>query len=503
MSALRLPRPSLRSAISDRWWLGCVVVGALGGVVIGREVSHGHAALIALALGGGLCLLWTLASATTATLALIVALPFLIYPTSTNGLSLFAAVPLAGIASIGLLLAQHGSLPRLRRGLSLGAFALVLLAAVVATGRSSHLTTAGSRLIYLVMFGLFAWAIAAAIAAGALTVRQVAEALCLSAALASIALIIQVVAQFGAGKHAVITWLVHQYGLFGGQRGAGIAHQQQNWNVNSVNIVRGIFPFMAAPSAGQYTMMGLVTSVWLWRQPATVRRSWRRRLYLVAIVLTAVALLATFSRQAWVGAFIGVGALSLRGSPVRSLLIIGLLFLVFSVTPVPGNHTTFGDYLLTASDTTSTSSGTRLGLWSQALHLIPHHWVIGVGPGLIGTLNPDPNNPVYYAHNVWLDETVELGVVGGAALILTFVIAMRHAFRRGAHLGFALLAAYAVANLFDDVLFFPRNGFMLSVAFALAAGGAVSSSPNRRARHTSSSTDTARRPPARLAAASP
>jgi O-antigen ligase len=185
--------------------------------------------------------------------------------------------------------------------------------------------------------------------------------------------------------------------------------------------------------------------------------------------LTAAGLLMTLSRQSWVGVLAGLAALSLRRDPVRPVIIVALLFLLLAIMPVPGGHSTFGDYLLTASDTSSVSSGTRLGLLTQAIHLIPAHALVGVGPGLYGTLNPDPANPVYYAHNVWLDETVELGVAGGLALVATFLVAMRSALRRRAMLGFAMLAAYVVANLFDDVLYFPRNGILLAAAFALAA----------------------------------
>jgi hypothetical protein len=53
--------------------------------------------------------------------------------------------------------------------------------------------------------------------------------------------------------------------------------------------------------------------------------------------------------------------------------------------------------------------------------------------------------------------------------VATFLVAMRSALRRRAMLGFAMLAAYVVANLFDDVLYFPRNGILLAAAFALAA----------------------------------
>jgi len=165
------------------------------------------------------------------------------------------------------------------------------------------------------------------------------------------------------------------------------------------------------------------------------------------------------------------------------------------VLPAPGGHGTFGDYLLTASDTSNVSSATRLGLLTQAIHLIPGHALIGVGPGMYGTLNPNPANPVYYAHNVWLDETVELGVAGGLALAATFLLAMRSALRRRAMLGFAMLAAYVVANLFDDVLYFPRNGILLAAAFALAAAAdPARPGPRLSPRGRRSCSDTGRAP---------
>jgi O-antigen ligase len=445
--------------------LGLVCAAA---ALAGREVAHGKGVAITLVLAASAFLVLVLTRPEHAALGVIVVLPFTFYPVSVGGFSAFIAVPMVACVSVALLLTQHGSLRRLRWRLSLSTFGVLLLAALVATAHSTDTSTAGSRVLYIVVFALFAWALAASITAGRLTVQAVATAVVISAAIASVALITQVVVQFAVGQPAVRTWLAGEFQLFGGLRGAGVVEQTQNWVVGSINIVRGIFPFMAAPSAGQYTMMGLVAAVWLWRER---RGKPGRALLLLAIVLIAVGLLSTFSRQAWVGMFAGLGALALRRNPLKPVMVILLVFVLLSVTPIPGGHSTFGDYLLTASDTTSVSSATRLDLWSQAIHLLPGHWLVGVGPGLYQTLNPDPQKAVYYAHNVWLDELVELGLAGGIALIAVFVLAMRSAFRRGATLGFALLAAFVVANLFDDVLYFPRNGILLAVAFALAAAG--------------------------------
>jgi O-antigen ligase len=447
---------------------GLLVLAAAAAVVAGREAALGRGPLVAAAAATGAFAIWTLARPQHAALALLAVLPFLVYPASAGGLSLFAAVPLVALVSGALLLSQRGSWRRLRWRLSVPAFAVVLVFAAVAAAHSSSLSTTGSRILYLALFAVFAWALAASISAGALSARAVATAIVIGAAAAGLALTVQVLIQFGAGQHAVVNWLTGEFRLFAGQRAAGVAQEQRNWVVGSLNVVRGIFPFMAAPSAGQYEMLGLVAAVWLWRtRPPTLSPAARSAL-VAAGVLTAAGLLMTLSRQSWVGLLAGLAALGLRRDPLRPMVIVALLFVALAVLPVPGGHSTFGDYLLTASDTTNVSSATRLGLLTQAIHLIPGHAVIGVGPGMYGTLNPNPANPVYYAHNVWLDEAVELGIAGGVALAATFLLAMRSALRRRAMLGFALLAAYVVANLFDDVLYFPRNGILLAAAFALA-----------------------------------
>jgi O-antigen ligase len=469
--AIGRTRPVLSRRSGDAAMIGILAASSALAVVAGREAAVGDGALVAAGAAAAAFVVWMLARPEHATLAVLAVLPFLIYPTSTGGLSLFAAVPLVGLVSIALLLGQRGSWSRLRWRLPVAAFGVTLLFAVVAAAHGTSISTAGSRLIYLTLFALFAWALAASISAGNLSHRAVAVAIVAGAGLASVALIIQVVVQFAVGQHAVVTWLTGEFQLFAGQKAASIAQESRNWVVGTLNVVRGIFPFMSAPSAGQYTMLGFVASVWLWRtRPRTISPAARSAL-VAAMVLIAAGLLMTLSRQSWVGALAGVSALGLRRGPLRPVAIVAVLFLFLAVTPVPGGHSTFGDYLLTASDTTTVSSATRLGLLSQAIHLIPGHWLIGVGPGLYGTLNPDPSNPVYYAHNVWLDETVELGVGGGLALISVFILTMRQALRHRAMLGFGMLAAFAVANLFDDVLYFPRNGIILAAAFALAATG--------------------------------
>jgi len=448
---------------------GLIAGAAAAALASGALIAHGSPAVL-LALAALAFLLWAIARPEHAALVLLLLTPFSIYPLTVGGFSVFAVAPLVGLTSVILLLRHRGTVARLRGRLPMLAGALLVAVATVTAALSTQPTTALSRVLYLVIFGLFAAALASAISAGAVSDRTVAEAVVAAAAAAAIALIVQVVAQFSAGASAVTNWLIGELPLFAGAHAASELGQL-NWTVGGLNIVRGIFPFMDAPGAGQFMMLGLLAAVWL-RLDSRPSASWLGgRLGLVAIGLIATGLLMTFSRQSWVGAFVGFGALALRRRPGSLLLAVIALFVVMTVVPAPGGHETFADYLLSASNTSTTSTATRLGLWQQAFQLVPHHWVIGVGPGLYATLNPDPANPIYYAHNVYLDELVELGALGTAALIGLLAAALKSAFRRRAMLGFAMLAAWATANLFDDSFYEPRVLMLLATAFALAAAG--------------------------------
>lgn len=442
-----------------------------GGLILaaltGYFLSKGNWQFAFLMVAAPAFLVAAVATPERTALGLIVFLPFFIYPASVGGFSLFLAVPLFGFTGLMLMTRQRGSLHGLRRPLPLAAFFILLTIAIAAAAASSDPATAFSRVLYLALFGWFAWSLATALMAGRLSREAVAKAIVYSGALAAAAVLIQFLAQFGGGKEGVIEWLKSVQATFAGERAAGI--NTTNWVISDLNLLRGIFPFMSPPSAGQYLMLTFVAGIWLRRErkgmpgPSSTAE-------LAMLVVIAAGLLATFSRQAWLGALIGVIALGVKRRPLRMLAIVVGGFLVLATAPIPGGHGTFGDYLLTASNTSSTSSATRLGLWGQATHLIPHHALLGVGPGLYSTLNPDPANPIYYAHNVFLDMAIELGVAGAFAFIALMVLALRASLVRSATLAFAMLTAFVVASLFDDVFYTPRNGLMVALAYALIVG---------------------------------
>jgi O-antigen ligase len=79
---------------------------------------------------------------------------------------------------------------------------------------------------------------------------------------------------------------------------------------------------------------------------------------------------------------------------------------------------------------------------------------------------------VYYAHNVVLDAVVELGYLGGAAFIAFVIQLLVTMWQRSRELVFLVLISVVVANMFDDALYLPRNGFLIAALVGLA-GGAV------------------------------
>src|SRR5882757_7046683 len=226
-----------------RWRLptrGVVPLGGGQGARWALFAGLGLAALAGVVAGGGS---WTLAIAAVVlpaflviataapertALVLIALLPFSIYPASAGGFSLFLAAPAFGYVSIMLLSRQRGSLPALRRDLPAVAFGLLLAAAIVAALLSTDTTLSLSRVLYLVLFGLFAFSLATAVAGGRLSREAVAKALLVAGGLAAIAIVIQFLAQFGAGKETVTDWLFNVRSLFAGEHAAEV--QKSNWD---------------------------------------------------------------------------------------------------------------------------------------------------------------------------------------------------------------------------------------------------------------------------------
>jgi len=446
---------------------GVLAAGALG-VLVGAGLPL--AAIALLATAGALLLLsrpkWAL-------WGFLIFLPFFIYPVTIGQLSLFLGLPAALAVSL-VLVAAADDRPRGVVKLPTISFSVLAIAAIASALLSSDPPHALSRVVYLISFGIFAGSVAYARSAGVIRDRDVLAPLLLGATAAAIALIAQFAIQFAVGTTTVDNQLHSWYPVFGGSSAGTSAGQ--NWIVPSFDLVRAVFPFMTSPGAGQYMMVAFVTGVLaLHSGIGNLNRRWMRW----SVLILACGLAATLSRQAWVGALVAMAIVFIQVRPARLVMGILLVAVVAFLVPLPGTNETLGQYLLLSTDIQSESSGSRIAIWSAALHHVEQDSLLGLGPGLYQTLSTGP--AVYYAHNVVLDALVELGYLGGAAFIAFVVHLLVIMWQRSRELVFLVLVAVVVANMFDDALYLPRNGFLIAALVGLAGATAKVREPDPEA----------------------
>lgn len=151
---------------------------------------------------------------------------------------------------------------------------------------------------------------------------------------------------------------------------------------------------------------------------ATGRRA--RYLAMAAIPALGISLVAAGSRGpivAFTIALLCLLALSAtqRRARRRLLLVAGVLFVAACVVPLIVPSSTLARALSTIiGSTNGVSSNGRYQLWSDALALFSQHLWLGAGTGAGATLVPG----LLYPHNLFLEISVELGVVGLTALLL-------------------------------------------------------------------------------------
>jgi len=452
-----------RAAPRDLLWIAVTAfVAAVAGVI----AADGNGPVLVLAVSA---VLLGCAVATRPEVGLVVGLTLLpvgVYVAAFGGFSLFVWLPFLVIAAVGVLL-QSPPVAVGASDLPVAPFMMLVGVGVLSGLASSDPITAATRIVYVAAFGLVAVAITRLLLVRPANHQRLVRAVITSAVIAAAIVCAQFAWALAVGPDAALEGLRGLYSLFGGERAA--ANSVANWFVPGIGVVRGILPFMAPPSAGQYLMIGFIVAVGLAQHPASsrvVRTPWIRW-SIVAII--GLGLLATLSRQAWFGAAIGLLVLARRGSLSKIMPVALLATAVFFLVDVPGTDQSLAHHLIDAGNISEESGAGRVDLWQDSLGRIAEHPIIGVGPGLYGSLNSGgPDAGAYYAHNVFLDSFVELGVLGGIAFLWLFGSLVRRAARNSPTLALPALAAYLAAGLVDDVTYFPRNGFLLAVVAALA-----------------------------------
>lgn len=202
-------------------------------------------------------------------------------------------------------------------------------------------------------------------------------------------------------------------------------------NISGMTLLRasGIFPdpHMFSYYVGMATPLAFV--FWLREKPQT---KW----WLGITLLLLLADLLSFSRGGYVG-LIGAALVLLLGnrryffSRMRSTLVLVVLgvIMLFSVIQTP-----FGTRFASIFSGSDGSNQERLRLWEEAIHHISERPLLGVGIGnypLLIKPSASYREPLY-AHNLYLDIALEIGLVGLGLLLGVFVIAfvrLIHAYR--------------------------------------------------------------------------
>jgi hypothetical protein len=447
---------------------GALLMGAISAYGFGLY-AFGFVVVIAVCF-------YAIAEPERSALALIVLIPFMIVPFRSGSTSVFLGMPFAFVIGLSLMLRCRGAAVWRQPHLYFGFFLLLLVPMVTASIASPDFVRGMTRIIFVIIYGTFAVGLGTAIASERLSERTVVRAFVFGAAVSAVALIGQSLAQFVVGEGRVVNWLHKVSPWFHGNAGIGTT-----WHAPDVDKLRAIFPFMSPPSAGQYMAVSLIAAIWLMFGGRRTARPGQLNLNAIAIGLIGLALLLTFSRQSWVGALVGLGILVVRAKKTSLVAAAIPILLIVVVLPVPGGGGSFYEYIAHSAKTKSADD--RFQLWNQALHTAQANPLYGIGPGQYQSLGADATR-AFYAHNVYLDQLVELGYVGGALFLAYGLALLAAAWLRRATLTLAMLASYMAANIFDDTFYQARNGLALAVIVALlgAHGALEVRGPPRRHR---------------------
>jgi O-antigen ligase len=246
--------------------------------------------------------------------------------------------------------------------------------------------------------------------------------------------------------------------------------------------VEGLRLFIAALVA---LAVSLALSRGRWPGPATADG-----LAALALPLSAWALLLTRTRNAWLGALVGLAILAALRTPKVLLALAGAVAVLLVVRPAPIVER------LTMSDV---SSRDRYYMWQAGIDMILERPVFGQGPGMIVKVYPSyrwpeaPNPQAPHLHNNALQIAAERGLPCLVWWLWLVAAALAQALRRvradpptdrwAAALSLAWLVALLAAGMFEynfgdsEVLLFT----LLVTALPFARGAASSPGPARRA----------------------
>lgn len=171
---------------------------------------------------------------------------------------------------------------------------------------------------------------------------------------------------------------------------------------------------------GEYLILvGSLAAGLMWKS-----RRWLGRLYYTACFgVIALGLVATGSRGAMLGLLFSAGLFVLLSE--KRLIPLGVILLLLMPFLLPESLWARLASSVTMSDS---SSLYRMSIYRAAMDIIRHYWTTGIGIGAFNQIYPlfsfEAAN-AYHAHNLFLQEFIELGIVGFIVMALLFLCFFR------------------------------------------------------------------------------
>lgn len=205
-----------------------------------------------------------------------------------------------------------------------------------------------------------------------------------------------------------------------------------------------------------YLLLYFPLSLWASFLPQNKGRL--RVFYATTAALSALCILFTWSRGAWLGLFLEclLFLIFYSRKSRRSILLLPPLVLL-SLPLLPES---FRGRLFSIGDLGESSIRYRLQTWVGSLRMLGAHPVgIGVGERAWRAIYPhfavSGTKTVMHAHNVFLQIAVELGVMGLFLFVLLLCIALWQGIKQKNYVAVSALLGALTMGLFDHLWYYP------------------------------------------------
>ena len=188
-------------------------------------------------------------------------------------------------------------------------------------------------------------------------------------------------------------------------------------DANSFDITTRAYATFNNPNVlGEYLILvGSLAAGMMWKM-----KTWFGKLYYTACFgVICLGLVATGSRGAMLGLMFSAGLFVLLSE--KRLIPLGIVLLMLMPFILPASLWARLASSVTMSDS---SSLYRMSIYSASFDIIQHYWQTGIGIGAFNQIYPlfslEAAN-AYHSHNLFLQEFIELGIVGFTVMVLLFV----------------------------------------------------------------------------------